>query len=175
MEMATDANGAMSRYRVTADDVAKFVRVDKNIKLDALDLERLRDYPDGSGVYYWIMRHGDDCFKIYAGRTTSLRRRVGEYANRFQPGVPNDYKMRHFETWMRERFADAQLDLYFYRTDNSLTEETRVVRATGPFINKPVRDVKKAREAAAVLRDANWKYYGDVFDLKCAKPDSETT
>ena len=161
--MTTDANGAMSRYRVTADDdFAKFVRVDKNIKLDALDRKRPAAYPDGSGVYYWIMRRGKDRFKIYAGRTTSLRRRVREYANTFQPGVPNDYKMRHFETWMRERFADAQLDLYFYETANHVDEEKRVVRKTQPFIN--VRAGSKTKE----LLDANWKYYCDGFDRRCA-------
>jgi hypothetical protein len=154
----------MKRYQVTAADdlFSRFSRVGEDINLDAFDRKQRGAYPSGPGIYYWVMRCGNDRFKIYVGRTTSLRRRVCEYANEFQPGVPNDYKMRHFQRWMRERFSDAQLDLYFCETPNRIAEEKEVVRKTRPFINVP------SGSDSAALREANWKYYCDGFNRRCA-------
>jgi hypothetical protein len=47
--------------------------------------------PAVSGCYFWTMRGGDTEFKIYIGRTRSLRTRLRDYTNSIQIHAPNDY------------------------------------------------------------------------------------
>ena len=129
----------MERYRFTAADdetLKEFTLVAANVDLDAVDHKQFAGYAKRHGVYYWVMRYRGERFKIYAGRTNSLPRRIREYANGFQSGVPNDYKLRHFQDGMREHFPDAELDLYFMETSNHGERETEIIRRTRPFINK---------------------------------------
>jgi hypothetical protein len=165
--MATDAGGSLDRYQLKDGDLLGFIPVSENIRPNTYESEQILAYPEGSGVYYWIMRYEGNRFKIYVGRTTSLRRRLREYSNRFQPGVPNDYKMRHFERWMRDRFPDAQLELHFYKSDDPVRQEKRILSATRPFINeRPAPDPAALRDSAA-LEHANWEYYRNRFDRQC--------
>lgn len=135
----------MERYRFTAADdetLKGFMLVAANVNLDAVDHKQFAGYAKRHGVYYWVMRYRGERFKIYAGRTNSLPRRIREYATSFQSGVSNDYKLRHFQDWMRERFLDAELDLYFLETSSHGERETEILRQTRPFINNeptPIR------------------------------------
>src|SRR5580704_8638661 len=74
----------LERYRFTAADdeiLKEFIRVAANVDLDAVDHKQFAGYAKRHGVYYWVMRYRGERFKIYAGRTNSLPRRIREYAN----------------------------------------------------------------------------------------------
>ncbi len=153
----------MERYRFTpADDeiLKEFIRVAANVDLDAVDHKQFAGYAKRHGVYYWVMRYRGERFKIYAGRTNSLPRRIREYANSFQSGVPNDYKLQHFQHWMRERFPDAELDLYFMETSDHGERETEILRQTRPFINK------RAETDSAALLAVNREFFRARFEKR---------
>jgi hypothetical protein len=153
----------VERYRFTAADdeiLKEFVRIAANVDLDAVDHNQFTRYAKRQGVYYWVKRFRGERFKIYAGRTNSLPRRVREYANRFQSGVPNDYKLRHFQDWMRERFPDAEFDLYFLETSNHGEREKEILRKTRPFINK------RAEADSAALLAANREFFRIGFEKR---------
>jgi hypothetical protein len=153
----------LERYRFTAADdeiLKEFIRVAANVDLDAVDHKQFAGYAKRHGVYYWVMRYRGERFKIYAGRTNSLPRRIREYANSFQSGVPNDYKLQHFQDWMRERFPDAELDLYFMETSNHGERETEILRRTRPFINK------RAETDSAALLAVNREFFRAGFEKR---------
>lgn len=153
----------MERYWFTAADgetLKGFMLVAANVNLDAVDHKQFAGYAKRHGVYYWVMRYRGERFKIYAGRTNSLPRRIREYANSFQSGVPNDYKLRHFQDWMRERFLDAELDLYFLETSSHGERETEILRQTRPFINK------RAEADSAALLAANREFFRAGFEKR---------
>jgi hypothetical protein len=153
----------VERYRFTAADdeiLKEFTRVAAHVDLDTVDHQQFTRYAKRHGVYWWVMRYRGELFKIYAGRTNSLPRRIREYANSFQPGVPNDYKLRHFQDWMRERFPDAELDLYFLETSNHHEREKEILRQTRPFINK------RAQADSAVLLGANREFFRAGFEKR---------
>ena len=71
-------------------------------------------------------------------------------------GVLNDYKLRHFQKWMREEFEGAQLDLYFVETGDHNALEA-IVRKIKPFINERMHGDKDALVAAT------WLFYRRQF------------
>jgi hypothetical protein len=130
----------MNRYALTADDrivLAPFRLVLRDVNLETLKPNgELRPFIGKSGVYFWVMELNGVDHKIYAGRTNNLPRRIKEYTNGFQPGVPNDFKLRHFQSWMRAKHPEARLNLYFCEADDVVKFETRIINATKPFINE---------------------------------------
>jgi hypothetical protein len=174
------ASERMRRYRFTPEDevtLASFRPVLQNVDLDTVNHKttELASYSRKSGVYCWVMRWREARYKVYVGRTNSLPRRLKEYTNKFQPGVPNDYKLRHFQKWMREEFEGAELDLYFVETGDHNALETAIVWKIKPFINERMHGDKDALVAAS------WLFYRDSFEgrlanrqnpMKAEKPSS---
>jgi hypothetical protein len=153
----------LERYRFTAADdeiLKEFIRVAANVDLDTVDHKQFAGYAKRHGVYYWVMRYRGERFKIYAGCTNSLPRRIREYGNSFQSGVPNDYKLQHFQHWMRERFPDAELDLYFTETSDHGEREKEIIRQTRPFINK------RAETDSAALLAVNREFFRAGFEKR---------
>ena len=169
----------ISKYKVTDSDaelLAGFHLVAGNVDLETVDVDAstFTALQGVHGVYFWLMRHAGGIYKLYAGKTNSLPRRVREYRNKFQPGVPNDFKMRHFQAWAREKFRGAELDLYFFKASDAKdaqAKETSVLRASRPFINQRVEACPNA------LQSAHWEYYKNRFENALAEDagsDAET-
>jgi hypothetical protein len=159
-------------FKLTPDDagtLADFRLVISNVDLETINLadEILRTLQNRKGVYFWMMRYGEIKYKIYVGKTNSLPRRLREYRNKFQPGVPNDYKMRHFQAWARENLKDSELDLYFVEAEDNTTRETEVWRRTNPLMNE------RAEVSQEALQSAHWEYYKSRFE-KLLVEDSRT-
>ena len=162
----------MGRYRFTPEDevtLVSFRPVLQNVDLDTVNRKaaELASYAKKSGVYCWVMRWREARYKVYVGRTKSLPRRLKEYGNQFQPGVPNDYKLRHFQRWMREEFVGAQLDLYFVESGDHNALETAIVRKIKPFINERMHGDRDAFVAAS------WLFYRDSFERRLAKRQTQ--
>ena len=91
---------------------------------------------------------------------------IKAYTNDFQPGSPNDYKMRHFQRWMREKFENAELDLLFWETVEYKHHESDVVKL-GFFLNDWMRGSKDG------LLEAHWEFYRRSFDNRPLAPGDE--
>jgi hypothetical protein len=152
----------MQRFRITEDmsNLANFALMLPNVSLDRPERSGLAAYAGKSGVYCFVMRQGPSCYMIYVGRTNSLLRRLKEYGNDFQPGTPNDYKLRHFQRWMREIFTEAELDLYFVEVREPKALETDILRKVQPFINERMHGDKEA------LLESNWAFYRESFEKR---------
>jgi hypothetical protein len=171
MKEPTSPTERMEQYRFTPEDEAMLVSfrpVLQNVDLDTVNRKaaELASYATKFGVYCWVMRWREARYKIYVGRTKSLPRRLKEYGNPFQPGVPNDYKLRHFQKWMRAEFEGAQLDLYFVESGDHNALETTIVRKLNPFINERMHGDKDAFIAAS------WLFYRDSFERRLANRQS---
>jgi hypothetical protein len=171
MKEPASAPERMGQYRFTPEDevtLISFRPVLQNVDLDTVNRKaaELASHAKKSGVYCWVMRWRKARYKVYVGRTKSLPRRLKEYGNQFQPGVPNDYKLRHFQRWMREEFEGAQLDLYFVETGDHNALETAIVRKIKPFINERMHGDKDALVAAT------WLFYRDSFERRLANRQS---
>jgi hypothetical protein len=160
----------MQRFRITEgmSKLANFAVVLPNVSLDRPEYQRpeLAAYAAKSGVYCLVMRQGPSCYMIYVGRTNSWLRRLKEYCNDFQPGTPNDYKVRHFQRWTREIFPEAELDLYFVEArepkalETDILRKVKLLRKVKPFINEPTHGDKKA------LLESNWAFYRESFEKR---------
>ena len=138
---------------ISDSDLSRCSRVDRVIA----------DYKQVSGIYFWIMRHGNRMFRIYIGKTNSMSYRMQNYISEFQPHSPNDYKLRIFRKFISEVAPSACLDLYF--SGKSLAELTQAenlaVAAYDPLLNRRQRP---SAEARTVLRDAFSLYYRSAFE-----------
>lgn len=106
------------------------------------------------------MRYNNEEFKVYVGKSNSLPRRLREYSNKFQPGVRNGYKLRHFQFWLREKLPGSVLDLYAVLKDDNLAVETEVCQRTEPLINERVS------VSSRYLQDCHFEYYKSIFETK---------
>lgn len=111
-----------------------------------------------SGCYLWLMRLGGSSYKIYVGRTHSIRRRLTDYSGHFQPHSPNDFKLRFFEEFIREVFPAAELDLYFiaHPLEKCGDTEKQLIRVLRPLINSLPPSTAEERE---LLRAAFSQFY----------------
>ncbi len=135
----------------------------ETIKLNSLALTETSKV---LGVYFWTMRLGNNTFKIYAGKTNSLPRRLRDYKNEFQEHAPNDYKLRFFHTLMFEYHSDAELDLYFVAANGHTQKENEVVRYYRPLINEKAKVSEADRK---IIKDAFKEYYNSIFKKKLAR------
>jgi hypothetical protein len=161
------AAGGLESYRLTKEDEfllqsLGFKIIAEDVEFDALDLKRpeIAALKDKKSVYFWRMRHGGEVFKIYVGKTNSLPRRLREYSNKFQPGVPNDFKLRHFQSWSRQQFPGSALDLLAVQRDDHQAIETEVWRKTKPLINE------RAGVCSQALKGSHFAYYKNIFESK---------
>ena len=133
----------LGRYKLSDEDTRfldslGFRPIAMGVDLELLDLKSaaFASLNNQNSVYFWRMRHGGEEYKIYVGRTKSLPRRLREYRNKFQPGVPNDFKLRHFQSWAYDKFPGSLLDLYATLRDDNQAVVKEVWRKTKPFINE---------------------------------------
>ena len=159
----------LERYRMTAEEKAVFLsefqlivsNVDlANIQLDDPAITTLSKI---KGVYFCTVRVADSDYKVYAGRTESLPRRLADYKRGFQEHSPNDFKLRFFQPFFLARFPSAEFDLFFHASHDFKTKETEVIRSFKPLINE--RQVAKPETRSAV-KQAYEKYYVQIFDGK---------
>ena len=166
------ALSGLDRYQLTSEEAAKFhiefqlvmPNVDlATIKLNNPALTAISNVP---GVYFWMMRLGGSTYKIYAGKTNSLPRRLRDYKNEFQEHAPNDHKLRFFQAFILKHHFDAELDLYFIVADGHTQKENEVVRKYCPLINEKARVSKADRKK---MKDAFEEYYSSIFKEKLVK------
>lgn len=115
-----------------------------------------------SGIYFWVLRHGTDEYKLYIGQTKSLANRLLNYVSEFQAHSPNDYKLRIFAAFLTELAPRAVLDLYFaVKEVGDLKDAERIaIRQYRPLLNElPPPSI----EAKQRLREAFEFYYRSAF------------
>lgn len=117
---------------------------------------------DLTGVYFWVMNMDGIGYKIYAGKTKSLKRRLSDYTNPFQIHSPNDYKLQFFQTFILKHFPEATFDLYFMKCNmhDYTSKETEVVNTFKPLVNERA---KVSLEAKEKMKAAFANYYNSVF------------
>lgn len=163
----------LDRYLLTSEEASVFYAelklIMSNVNLETIKLNNpvLTALTNVPGVYFWVMRLGSRAYKIYAGKTNSLPRRLRDYKNEFQEHAPNDYKLRFFQTFILEHHSDAELDLYFIAADGHTQKENEVVQKFCPLINEKARVSKVARK---IMKDAFEEYYKNIFKEKLDKP-----
>lgn len=160
-------NDGLSRYKLTDEDARLlqnfgFLLIARDVDLETIDLKlpAIAALKDQKTVYFWHMRYGGEEYKVYVGKTSSLPRRLREYRNKFQPGVPNDYKLRLFQAWAREKFPGSALDLYAAQRDDNQAVETELWRKTKPLINE------RANTSSHKLASSHAEYYWAIFEKK---------
>lgn len=159
----------LERYRLTDDEATMFlvefslIMSDINLKIVDLNDPAIKALAKKNGVYFWMMRLGDRAYKIYAGKTNSLPRRLRDYKNEFQVHAPNDHKLRFFQSFMRDHHPDAELDLYFIDADSHTQKENEVVEKYSPLINEKASVSEAVRKE---MKDAFSEYYASIFREK---------
>lgn len=159
----------LERYRLTNDEATKFlvefnlIMSDINLKNIDLNDPAIKALAKKNGVYFWIMRLGDSAYKIYAGKTNSLPRRLRDYKNEFQVHAPNDHKLRFFQSFMRDHHPNAELDLYFIDADSHTQKENEIVEKYKPLINEKASVSDAMRKE---MKGAFAEYYASIFKEK---------
>ena len=160
----------MNKHRMTSEDEAAlsgFELVYANVDLTSLRPNgELKKYKGKAGVYFWVMTVEGERFKIYAGRCGCLPKRISNYTNEFQPGVNNDYKMQAFQAFMRAKYPNARLSLYFCELITPGEFETEIIRKTRPFMNAPAPRNEAMRSAKDAMRGAYERYCHQSFDAR---------
>ena len=162
---------ALSQYRLDGKQAADFgqhftlVLPDFGLIKDDLNHELLGDVKDVPGVYFLIMRIGQYRYKVYAGKTKTIKRRLYEYTSEFQVHAPNDYKLRFFQEFMLKHDPKIKFDLYFQKSDiDGYTKmETAVVREYKPLINQRNHSVVAERMA---MKEAFTTYCVQMFERR---------
>jgi hypothetical protein len=162
---------ALSQYKLDANQAADFdqrftlVLPDFGLIKDDLNHELLVDVKDVPGVYFLIMRIGQCRYKVYAGKTKTIKRRLYEYTSEFQVHAPNDYKLRFFQDFMLKHDPQIKFDLYFQKSDiDGYTKmETAVVREYKPMINQRSHTVVAERMA---MKEAFATYCVQMFERR---------
>ena len=136
------------------------------VDLEVLDRKEIAErLPDEAGCYFWILVRNEIRYRIYLGRTNSIRKRVTDYSIEFQMHSPNDFKIRFFQEFVREELPGARLDLYFAPTpiEEYKARETELVRLYRPVINERAAATE---EEKALIKSAFGDFYSSVFKRK---------
>ena len=161
--MTTDG---IARFLMSADDVAlvsrEFRFLAHAVVLHAMNPSTLSALPEQSGCYFWVMQVEGRAYKIYLGRTRSIRKRVSDYAIPFQLHSPNDYKLQFFQDLMSETHPGGQLDLYFMPVagEELKARETELVQLFKPLVNTLPASSPLERQR---VREAFAEYYRSVI------------
>uniref|UniRef100_UPI00404836C9 GIY-YIG nuclease family protein n=1 Tax=Rheinheimera sp. TaxID=1869214 RepID=UPI00404836C9 len=153
---------------------ANFCLVAESVNLDEISRDEIdyriresltNELSDITGVYFWTMNLHKVRYKIYAGKTKSLKRRLSDYINPFQIHSPNDYKLKFFQNFIFRNFPEATFDLYFMPCDlHSYTQhETETVKHFCPLVNERAQ---LSQEAKNKMKQAFAEYYDSVFAEK---------
>jgi hypothetical protein len=137
-----------------------------SVNLETLGRKEIAErLPDEAGCYFWILVCKKNKYRIYLGRTNSIRKRVTDYSIEFQMHSPNDFKIRFFQEFVQKELPEAELDLYFAPTplEECRVRETNLVRLYRPVINERAAATK---EEKALIKSAFSDFYGSVFGRK---------
>lgn len=160
----------LEKYLFTIEDKSKlqseFKLVMPSVNLESINLKSsgLLELSEKQGVYFWLMRIGNNIYKVYAGKTKSLPRRLTDYRNGFQPHSPNDFKLQFFYTFILTHYPDAEFDLYFVSDINHTEKENEVLQKFNPLIINE-RD-KVSKQDRGEVKNAFSKYYSSSFNAK---------
>ncbi len=127
------------------------------------------DVTADAGIYFWLLDLDSICYKIYIGKTTSLKRRLGDYSNPFQIHSPNDYKIKFFQEFILNKYKKAQFRLLFKRAskESITTLETKEINTFNPLINQRK---KPSKEVQLKIFDSFQAYYNESFQLISGEP-----
>jgi hypothetical protein len=128
----------------------------------------LETHKKASGIYFWVLRHETNEYKLYIGQTNSLSNRLLNYVSEFQAHSPNDYKLRIFAAFLAEFAPEAALDLYFAVTDIGRLRDAEkdAIRRYDPLLNRLPPPSAEAKEK---LKSAFEFYYRSAFELRLNK------
>ena len=159
----------LKKYKICQSELigfhAEFLLVLQNFGLSKSELRQhpvLMDVKDEPGVYFLLMRLNDRLYKIYAGKTRCLRRRLDDYTNEFQVHSPNDYKLRFFRSFILKHEPKTEFDLYFQKCtkDTYTQKETAMIEKYDPLINQ------RGDGGRMVIQDAFEVYFSQSFKRK---------
>gem|GEM_PF-1739496 len=160
----------LEKYQFSINEASKldseFKLVMPNVNFEAINLKfpRLVELTEKPGVYLWLMRIGSSTYKVYAGKTKSLPRRLADYKKGFQIHAPNDFKLQFFYTFILSHYANAEFDLYFVGNVDHTEKENEVLQKFHPLIiNERDRVSKEDRDE---IKNAFSKYYSSSFNAK---------
>lgn len=135
-----------------------------NVNLNELNLKANKELFDkyNCGVYFWVLTIGGIKYKIYIGKTNSIKRRLREYSIEFQIHSPNDFKMRFFQNFISKNFSQYDLSLYFSSESKETytNKETQSIRVYKPMINQRSSVSLEQKHA---MQNAFESYYESIF------------
>ena len=171
-------SSSFDKFKFTSEMIvslqANFKLVAKNVNLmdmtrNDIELEIChslqKDHCNVTGVYFWVMEIKSQQYRVYVGKTKSLKRRLSDYFNNFQIHSPNDYKLNFFQNYVLGLYPDARFDLYFMPCEISeyTQNETKMVNKFSPLINERPR---VSQETKNKMKQAFREYYVSVFEGK---------
>jgi len=135
-----------------------FSRCLESVDISCISKETILELDDFSGCYFWTMLADKKEYKIYIGRTRSIRNRVKDYSKGFQLHSPNDYKIQFFQEFINDNFCNVCLDLYFMKLPIKETSEreAKLIRTYKPLINDRMQTSIEDKNA---VKDAHRQYY----------------
>lgn len=133
--------------------------------LEDVDLSNIHEdalAQKGCGVYFWLMKYKGEKYKIYIGRTNSLKRRIGDYKREFQIHSPNDFKLRFFQEFIHNNLKNSCLVLYFLECSEAdcKKKETEAIKSFRPLLNERSKTSDKRKTK---MQQAFKEYYEEVF------------
>ena len=157
---------SLARFLFSQDQAAQlraeFEQIATDIRLHSADASVRSSMPQTSGCYFWTLRDTGREYRIYVGRTKSMKKRFADYASDIQIHAPNDQKLRFFQEFIHELDETAAFDLYFMRVPEmeSKARERLLVDHFKPLINSLRRPTPEDRES---IRNGFRAYYRDAF------------
>jgi hypothetical protein len=146
-------------------DSARWQLLHENFRLDVPNCAELahKTLPHKPGLYAWTLRTEMSELALYIGRAASLRRRIYNYTQAFQPHAPNDRKLFFAQMALIRKFPEAEFPLYWRRTEKEAltTAETEAINLHSPILNQ--RGVYSV-EHKARLEKAYASLYEEIVD-----------
>lgn len=149
-----------------SDDSLEFDKI-KNV-LDSL----LNNSINKAGIYFWTFIINDNEYKLYIGKANPQKRngiinRLKDYFITFQPQSPNDYKICHFDKYMKVNSQEVKYKIYYWNyieVDKlSLTDiEKKLQKSLNPVFNN--EKMKMPIQLLKLLESINQYKYDLYFD-----------
>ena len=148
---------------------ARFVDIQR--ELNSL---RNNDSINKPGVYLWTFNIENKEYKLYIGKASPLQRmgvinRLKDYFNKFQSQSPNDFKINHFNNYIRLISREVTYKMYYWIYEPieelSLSAIEKILRNQ----LKPVFNNKKIKlpvDLLKLLENINQIRYNLFFDSR---------
>jgi hypothetical protein len=125
-----------------------------------------------AGIYFWTFIIDNTEYKLYIGKANPQKRngiinRLKDYFISFQPQSPNDYKICHFDNYMKARSKIVNYKIYYWHfaeIDNlSLSDiEKKLQKSLNPVFNN--EKMKMPIQLLKLLENINQYKYDLFFD-----------